>query len=375
MATNRGSEELDTVSVRAWAGRKDGAMGPDGWTTAASASASQRSQPSGKTSRVPPAPNSMARTGPLITCCLILETHVSSSRSRRERWKARVVLTAMKMSCRRSSRGAGLGRLSLGGCCTPWGGGRDWYRRDRSPMHRRVRRAPARPRSSRHCMGTAAGRLSSQVPTSPGPETGQAGALAGARVGQASGRTGSGDVELELPPRSLSRGCPTRRHPPPAQRRSPAPAAGPAPPGRGAEPGRAQRWQSGTQPPGGSPPPASCWGGGGGKTQPSVPGGRQGPSSHATPQRPAGVAPAASARYFPASRPLHSGSVSPGCSPHPASSPLLQAKFCLRFKLSSGGPSSRNPSMVAPPNSWDSHRSFLGSFGLHNCIGTHPVYS
>lgn len=88
-----------------------------------------------------------------VTCSLILETHVSSSSSRRERWKVRVVLTAMKTSRSCSSGGGWLGGLSPGVSCTPFGDRLKWYRRERSPVHRRVRRAPARPRRSRHCIG------------------------------------------------------------------------------------------------------------------------------------------------------------------------------------------------------------------------------
>lgn len=63
----------------------------------------------------PPSVGSSLRPqgGQPVTCCLVLETHVSSSRSRRERWKAQVVLTAMKMSPSCSSRGPGFGWLSL----------------------------------------------------------------------------------------------------------------------------------------------------------------------------------------------------------------------------------------------------------------------
>lgn len=57
------------------------------------------------------------KAAPPVTCCLVLETHVSSSRSRRERWKAEVVLTAMKMSPSCSSRGPGFGWFSLSVPC------------------------------------------------------------------------------------------------------------------------------------------------------------------------------------------------------------------------------------------------------------------
>lgn len=92
--------------------------------------------------------------GPPVTCCLVLETHVSSSRSRRERWKAQVVLTAMKMSPSCSSRDPGFGWFSLNESCAIHRDKLEWYRRDRSPTHRRVKRAPARLRKARQCIGT-----------------------------------------------------------------------------------------------------------------------------------------------------------------------------------------------------------------------------
>jgi hypothetical protein len=124
---------------------------------------------------------------------------VWSSRSRRERWNARVVLTAMKTSCKLSSPGWGLGWLSLGVSCTPWGDKLEWYRRDKSPMHKRVRRAPVRPRRSRHCIGT--GSPNSSAPESQPVRKGLAGWVGGpaeAKVWRASvGRPGWGEAGAE----------------------------------------------------------------------------------------------------------------------------------------------------------------------------------
>lgn len=123
-----------------------------------------------------------------VTCCLVLETHVSSSRSRRERWKAQVVLTPMKMSPSCSSRCPGFGWFSLSVPCIVLRDKLEWYRRDRSPTHRRVKRAPARPRKTRQCIGS--GPPDSSAPDSPislGWEAGQVGALVQAKVWQASG--------------------------------------------------------------------------------------------------------------------------------------------------------------------------------------------
>lgn len=119
-----------------------------------------------------------SRRAPPVTCCLVLETHVSSSRSRRERWKAQVVLTAMKMSPSCSSRGPGFGWFSLSAPCIILGDKLEWYRRDRSPTHKRVKRAPTRPRKSRQCIGSRP--PDSSAPDSPislGWEAGQEGAL------------------------------------------------------------------------------------------------------------------------------------------------------------------------------------------------------
>lgn len=88
---------------------------------------------------------------------------MSSSSSRREWWKIRVVLTAMKTSRSCSSGGRWLGGLRPGISCAPFGDRLKWYRRERSPVHRRVRRAPARPRS-RHCIGP-------RTPDSSAPES------------------------------------------------------------------------------------------------------------------------------------------------------------------------------------------------------------
>lgn len=129
-----------------------------------------------------------SRQPPPVTCCLILETHVSSSRSRRERWKAQVVLTAMKMSPSCSSRGPGFRWFSLSAPCIILWDKLEWYRRDRSPTHRRVKRAPAMPRKSRQCIGSRP--PDSSAPDSPislGWEAGQEGALVQAKVWQASG--------------------------------------------------------------------------------------------------------------------------------------------------------------------------------------------
>lgn len=146
-----------------------------------------------------------------VTCCLVLETHVSSSRSRRERWKARVVLTAMKMSPSCSSRGPGFGWFSLSGL--------EGYRRDRSPTHRRVKRAPARPRKTRQCIGSEGAPQTVQPPT---PQSVWGGRLvrrgpwyrqeSGRHRGQAPTGTeeaGSLDPEAEPPP-----SCQPARHQP-----------------------------------------------------------------------------------------------------------------------------------------------------------------
>lgn len=74
----------------------------------------QGPQPSRKPGATPQAPSRL-----LVTCSRVLETHVSSSSSRRERWKARVVLTAMKTSCSCSSGGRELGGPGSGVSCTP----------------------------------------------------------------------------------------------------------------------------------------------------------------------------------------------------------------------------------------------------------------
>ena len=86
----------------------------------------------------------------------VLETHVLSCSSWRQWWKAWVVLTTMKTSWSCSSEGQGLGGLSSGVLGTRCGDRLEWYRRERSPMHRRVRRTPARPQRSWHCIGPRA---------------------------------------------------------------------------------------------------------------------------------------------------------------------------------------------------------------------------
>lgn len=244
-----------------------------------------------------PGPTPGAQSCPLVTCSLVLETHVSSSSSRRERWKARVVLTAMKTSCSRSSRDRGLGGLSLGVSCTPCGDRLEWYRRERSPMHRRVKRAPARPRRRRHCIGP--GTPDSSAPESlpdrearlvrRGPQPRQ---KSGRHEGQVRrGEVGTSALAPEAKPRQ-----PRRRHrpsppapyelPPGSGTPGPAPAS-PRSPRGGAGPGEPQRWPE-KAPLKGQPqprPPASCCNGGGDNTKPSVPHGREGPSSLPTPQR------------------------------------------------------------------------------------------
>lgn len=129
-------------------------------------------RPPGRPLRGPSARSSLSglkAVTPPVTCCLVLETHVSSSRSRRERWKAQVVLTAMKMSPSCSSRGPGFGWFSLSVPCSILRDKLEWYRRDRSPRHTRVKRAPARPRKTRQCIGSWAPRqFSPRLPNQSG---------------------------------------------------------------------------------------------------------------------------------------------------------------------------------------------------------------
>lgn len=167
---------------------------------------------------------------------------MSSSSSRRERWKARVVLTAMKTSCSRSSGDRGLAGLSPGVSRTPRGYRLEWYRRERSPMHRRVRRAPARPRRRRHCIGPGTpdssapeaqpdreGRL---VPRGPWPRH-----KSGRHRGQARrGEMGAGAQATEAEPQQPRRRQPStcsRRAQPGSGAPGPAPASSAA---QGAEP-------------------------------------------------------------------------------------------------------------------------------------------
>lgn len=149
---------------------------------------------------------------------------MSSSSSRRERWKARVVLTAMKTSCSRSSGDRGLGGLSPGGSCMPCGDRLEWYRRETSPMHRRVRRA--RPRRRRHCIGPG-------TPDSSAPESQQDGEARLVRWGppaKAKGRRGAsgaarrGDVGAGAPGREAEPRQPRRCHRQPSTCSRPLPA-------------------------------------------------------------------------------------------------------------------------------------------------------
>lgn len=143
-----------------------------------------------------------------VTCSRVLEIHVSSSRSRRERWKARVVFTAMKMSNSSSSGGCGLDRGCPGGSGgTTWGPGPQWHRRDRSPVHSSMTRAQARPRRSRHCMDPGRdprpqrpqrGPLETYGPGRVGDKSGQAGGPAEPRVRRAPG-TGLDGKEAQDP--------------------------------------------------------------------------------------------------------------------------------------------------------------------------------
>lgn len=176
---------------------------------------------------------SQASRRPPVTCCLVLETHVSSSKSRRERWKALVVFTAMKMSSSCSSRDPGFCWFNLSVSCAIRRDKLEWYRRDRSPTHRRVKRAPARPRKARQCIGT--GSPDSSTPDSPISlewEAGQAGALVWAKVWQASGagtdgKEGSWVSRLRAEP-------PLSRQPPAGRGHKPATCSSALPPGRAA---------------------------------------------------------------------------------------------------------------------------------------------
>lgn len=133
---------------------------------------------------------------------------MSSSRSRRERWKARVVFTAMKMSNSCSSGGCGLDSGCPGGSgSTTWGPGPQWHRRDKSPVHSSMTRAQARPRRSRHCMDPGRdprpqrprrGPLETYGPGRVGDRSGQAGGPAEPRVRRAP-RTGLDGREAQDP--------------------------------------------------------------------------------------------------------------------------------------------------------------------------------
>ena len=107
-------------------------------------------------------------------------------------------LPIVSWSC--NSEGRGLGGLSSGVSGTRCGDGLERYRRERSPMHRRVRRTPARPRRSRHCIGPRApdGSAPNSQPDGEGrlvrrePRQRQ-------RAGRHGGRAGRGEVGVGAP--------------------------------------------------------------------------------------------------------------------------------------------------------------------------------
>lgn len=191
-------------------------------------------------------------------------------------------------------------------------------------MHRRVRRAPARPRRSRHCIGpgTPDGSAPKSQPDREGrlvrrgPRQRQ---KSGGHRGQArKGAVGGGALDREAQPPAppafhLLRALPTALGrlappPPPAQ-----------PEGRGA-PREPQRWLRRRH----SPGSASCCGGGG--SQPSVPGWKRGPPACPLPRlRSAHSAPIRVWQY-PGIQPpsLCSTVPHPGCSPP---SPAILATF------------------------------------------------